>query len=347
MNMKKLLKRNEFYVILIIVVLSLLIQMKSGQFFTANNIVDLVRSLIVPGMMAAGLFMVIASGNIDVSFPYTAMLCMFAVTKWFQITGYDGPVIVGFLAAGLLGAFLGLINGVLAAWLKLPTLIITLGTCSIYLGFTQGVLKSSVISAIPAPLSQMASSSLFSVRSASTGLGSSMSVSIFILIAVLLLVGFIMKYTMLGRGIYAVGGDQVAAERAGFPVAAIRIFVFTFMGFIGGITGLTQVTLSGMCQIGFFDGYEMTIIAAVVLGGASIAGGSGSVFGTFLGVLLMKLISNNLILLGIPTNWSKLMTGVLIIAGVSASAYKMVAAERKVTSNILEGNKGEGADTNE
>ena len=103
MNMKKLLKRNEFYVILIIVVLSLLIQMKSGQFFTANNIVDLVRSLIVPGMMAAGLFMVIASGNIDVSFPYTAMLCMFAVTKWFQTTGYDGPVIVGFLAAGLLG----------------------------------------------------------------------------------------------------------------------------------------------------------------------------------------------------------------------------------------------------
>ena len=95
-----------------------------------------------------------------------------------------------------------------------------------------------------------------------------MPVSIFILIAVLLLVGFIMKYTMLGRGIYAVGGDQVAAERAGFPVAAIRIFVFTFMGFIGGITGLTQVTLSGMCQIGFFDGYEMTIIAAVVLGGA-------------------------------------------------------------------------------
>ena len=119
------------------------------------------------------------------------------------------------------------------------------------------------------------------------------------------------------------------------------------MGFIGGITGLTQVTLSGMCQIGFFDGYEMTIIAAVVLGGASIAGGSGSVFGTFLGVLLMKLISNNLILLGIPTNCSKLMTEVLIIAGVSASAYKMVAAERKVTSNILEGNKGEGADTNE
>ena len=95
-----------------------------------------------------------------------------------------------------------------------------------------------------------------------------------------------------------------------------------------------------MCQINFFDGYEMTIIAAVVLGGASIAGGSGSVTGTFLGVLLMKLISNNLILLGIPTNWSKLMTGVIIV-GVSTSAYKMVAAERKVASNILDHKNGE------
>lgn len=346
MKAKRLLKQNEFYVAVIIVALSVAIHLTSGQFFTANNLVDLVRSLIVPGMMASGLFMVIASGNIDVSFPYTAMLCMFSVTKLFQTIGYEGPVILGFLIAGLIGAFLGLINGVLTAWLKLPTLIITLGTCTIYLGFTQGVLKSSVISVLPKPLADMSATNLFSVRSAATNLGSSMPVSVFLLIVTLLLVGFIMKYTMLGRGIYAIGGDPVAAERVGFNVSAIKIFVFTFCGFIGGITGLTQVTLSGMCQINFFDGYEMTIIAAVVLGGASIAGGSGTVLGTFLGVLLMKLISNNLILLGIPTNWSKLMTGVLIIIGVSSSAYKMVAAERKVTSNILE-NKGEKEASNE
>ena len=343
MKIQRLLKRNEFYVALIIIILSLIIQAISGQFFTANNLVDLMRSLIVPGMMAAGLFMVIVSGNIDVSFPYTAMLCMFAVTKLFQVTDYQGPVILGFLLAAVIGAFLGMINGVLAAWLKLPTLIITLGTCTIYLGFTQGVLKSSVISVLPEPMKNMVSANLFSVRSAATNLGSSMHVSILFLIATLLIVGFIMKYTMLGRGIYAVGGDPVAAERAGFNVAAIRVFVFTACGMIGGITGLTQVTLSGMCQINFFDGYEMTIIAAVVLGGANIAGGSGSVFGTFLGVLLMKIISNNLILLGIPTEWSKLMTGILIILGVCVSAYKAVSAERKVTSNILKDTAGEEA----
>lgn len=336
MKWKKILKRNEFYIVLIILALSILIEIKSGQFFTANNLVDLARSLIVPGMMACGLLMVIASGNIDVSFPYTAMLCMFSVTKLFEITDYKGPVVLGFLMAAVIGAFLGMINGVLAAWLKLPTLIITLGTCTIYLGFTQGVLKSSVISWLPESLANMASASVFSVRNPVTNLGSSMPISIFFLIASLLIVGFIMKYTMLGRGIYAVGGDPISAERVGFSVSGIRVFVFTFCGMMGGLAGLTQVTLSGMCQINFFDGYEMTIIAAVVLGGANIAGGSGTVLGTFLGVLLMKLISNNLILLGIPTNWSKLMTGILIIAGVCVSAYKSVLAEQRVASNILE-----------
>lgn len=336
MKGRNLLKKNEFYITVIIIVLACIIQVISGQFFTSNNLVDLLRSMIVPGMMAAGLFMVIVSGNIDVSFPYTAMLCMFAVTKWFSVIDYQGPVFLAFLIAGVIGMVLGLLNGVLAAWLKLPTLIITLGTCTIFLGITQGVLQSSVISVLPVPMAKMVTTNLFSVVNGETGLGSSMPVSILFLAAIYLIVGFIMKYTMLGRGIYAVGGDPVAAERAGFNVSFIRIFVFTFMGAIGGITGITQVTVSGMCQINFFDGYEMTIIAAVVLGGANIAGGSGSVIGTFLGVLLMKMISNNLILLGIPTNWSKFMTGILIIAGVSMSAYKNVLAKRRIASNILE-----------
>ena len=343
MKGRNLLKKNEFYITVIIIVLACIIQVISGQFFTSNNLVDLLRSMIVPGMMAAGLFMVIVSGNIDVSFPYTARLCMFAVTKWFSVIDYQGPVFLAFLIAGVIGMVLGLLNGVLAAWLKLPTLIITLGTCTIFLGITQGVLQSSVISVLPVPMAKMVTTNLFSVVNGETGLGSSMPVSILFLVAIYLIVGFIMKYTMLGRGIYAVGGDPVAAERAGFNVSFIRIFVFTFMGAIGGITGITQVTVSGMCQINFFDGYEMTIIAAVVLGGANIAGGSGSVIGTFLGVLLMKMISNNLILLGIPTNWSKFMTGILIIAGVSMSAYKNVLAKRRIASNILENGHKEEA----
>lgn len=341
MKYNKIVKRNEFFVVLILILFSILIQMKSGQFFTPNNLVDLARSITVPGIMSCGLLMVIASGNIDVSFPYTAMLCMFLITDYWSKVQYSGPVIWGFLLAAFLGAVLGFINGILAAWMKLPTLIITLGTCTIYTGFTQGVLKSHVISVLPEPLEQMSKHNLFTVADSASGLSSSMHISIIILLIAIISAHFILKYTMLGRGIYAVGGDPVAAERAGFSVAWIRIFVFTFCGMLGGIAGLTQVTVSGMCQINFFDGYEMTVIAAVVLGGASISGGNGNVFGTMLGVIMMKLIHNNLILLGIPTSWSKFMTGALIIAGVSMTAYKQVVAQKKVNTNILADGEGQ------
>ena len=106
MKGRNLLKKNEFYITVIIIVLACIIQVISGQFFTSNNLVDLLRSMIVPGMMAAGLFMVIVSGNIDVSFPYTAMLCMFAVTKWFSVIDYQGPVFLAFLIAGVIVWFL-------------------------------------------------------------------------------------------------------------------------------------------------------------------------------------------------------------------------------------------------
>lgn len=335
MILQKLKNRNELFVVLVLLLFAVLIQMKSGQFFTANNLVDMARSIVVPGIMACGLLIVIASGNIDVSFPYIGMLCMFFITNLLSEMNYSGPVILAFFLASLLGAILGLINGLLSAWMKLPTLIITLGTCTIFTGFTQGVLKSHVISALPEPLEKMSKTNLFVVSDTSSGLSSSMPVSILILLFVMLIVHFILRYTMLGRGVYAVGGDPVAAERAGFNVALIRIFVFTFCGMLGGIAGLTQVTVSGMCQINFFDGYEMTVIAAVVLGGASISGGNGNVLGTILGVIMMKIIHNNLILLGIPTSWSKLMTGVLIIVGVSMTAYKQVLAQKRVASKVL------------
>lgn len=335
MKGKKVFKRNEFYVAMTIILLSVIIHTKSGQFFTSNNIVDLLRSIIVPGMLACGLMMVIASGNIDISFPAIAMLSMFSVTKLFSDIDYQGPVILAFLIAGCIGLVLGLINGLLTAWLKLPTLIITLGTGSAFLGITQGILKSSVISVIPGPLAKLSKTFLFTAENKGLGISSSLPVLFILLVLIIIVVSLIMRYTMLGRGVYAVGGDIAAAERVGFNVPMIQIFVFVFMGGLAGITGMTQVALSNMCQINFFDGYEMTIIAAVVLGGTNIAGGSGTVLGTVLGVTLMKLISNNLILLGIPTSWSKFVTGILIVLGVAFSAYQLLFSQRKIASNIL------------
>jgi len=334
--MKKLLKRNEFYVSVVIVLLIILIQGKSGQFFTSNNLVDLARSCILPGILTLGITIEIIAHSIDVSFPAIAMITMYSVTEVATSAGYTGPVWILFLAAALMGTVLGSINGVLAAWLKLPTLIITLATSSIYMGIMQGVLKCRVIAVMADPLERLSETYLFVAQNKESGLTSPLPVLFLLLIAVILVVGVMLKYTMLGRSIYAFGGDPVSAQRAGFNTVFIQIFVFAFMGCLAGLGGMTRTVLTGSCQPTTLDGYEMTCIAAAVLGGTRLSGGVGTVKGSLLGVLLMMIVSNNLILLGIPTYWSKFVTGVFIILGIGISSYQALRAQRVLSASVLE-----------
>lgn len=336
MKLKRALKRNEFYVGVTIIALCVLIQVKSGQFFTGNNLVDLARAMIIPGMLTMGLMMEIISGGIDVSFPAIAMLSMYSTVTMFLSIDYQGPVAVMFLVASLLGLVMGLINGALICWLKLPAFIITLGTGSVYLGFMQAVLKSHTIGILPAPLTKLSKTYLLTAYNEELGISSSLPITFLFLIVIVLATVFLLRYTTLGRGIYALGGDRVACERVGFNVYALQMFVYGFMGALAGFGGLTRAALMGSCQPTNLIGYDMTCIAAVVLGGTRISGGHGTVYGTLLGALLLTMVSNSLILLGVPTYWSKFVTGVLIIIGTGMSAYQALQRQKTLAADILE-----------
>ena len=339
--LKRLLQKNEFYISVVLILLIAVIQAKSGQFFTANSLVDLARSCILPVMLTLGVMMQITARSIDVSFPAISMLTMYTVTWLATDGGYTGPVWVLFVAAAVLGIVLGTVNGVLAAWLKLPTLIITLATASIYMGFLQGVLKCRVIAVMAEPLERLSATYLFVATSKVTGLTSPLSILFLLMLGVVVVVGVLMRYTMLGRGIYAFGGDPVSAERAGFNTVFIQIFVFAFMGALAGLGGMTRTVLTGSCQPTTLEGYEMTCIAAAVLGGTRLSGGVGSIKGALLGVLLMMTVSTNLILLGIPTYSAKFVTGVLIILGIGISSYQALRAKKRISGVILEDRPGE------
>ena len=336
MNLKNALKRNEFYVGITIVALCFLIEMKSGQFFTGNNMVDLARAMIIPGMLTMGVMIEIISGGIDVSFPAIAMLSMYSTVTTFQAIDYQGPVAVMFLFASLLGLGMGLLNGALICWLKLPAFIITLGTGSVYLGFMQAVLKSHTIGILPDPLTALSKSYLLTAVNEEIGISSSLPTTFLFFLAVVALTVFLLRYTMLGRGIYALGGDRDACQRAGFNVVVLQMFIYGSMGALAGFSGLTRAALMGSCQPTNLIGYEMTCIAAVVLGGTRISGGHGTVYGTLLGALLLTMVSNSLILLGVPTYWSKFVTGVLIIIGTGMSAYQALQRQKKLAADILE-----------
>ena len=148
-KLKKILGCTEFYVFLLIVVVGLLIQARSGQFFTSNNIVDIASAMIVPGIFAVGIFMVLVSGGMDVSFPALASLSAYATTKLLLNMGYEGTVLVPIAIAAVIGALLGAFNGYFIGYLNLPPMIITLGASSVFKGFMQGALNSKQLAVIP------------------------------------------------------------------------------------------------------------------------------------------------------------------------------------------------------
>ena len=327
---KKMLGQTETYVFLIIVLLALMIQVRSGQFFTGNNIVDLVTALIVPGMFACGTFMVLVSGGIDVAFPALASLCAYATTKLFLDMSYGGSVLLPLLMAVVLGALLGAFNGYFIGYLNLNALIVTLGTSSMFKGIMQGALNSKQLAVIPESMRNFGTTALLTAENKALGLKSVLPMTFVVFVVVALAVWFIMNKTYFGRGIYAIGGNPAAAKAAGFNVKRTKLFTYTIVGGVSALAGMMRVCMMQQCHPTNMLGMEMNIIAGVVLGGTAITGGSGTMFGTILGTFLIVMVENSMILLGIPTTWKSVFVGAVIVIGTAVSAMQVIRASKAV-----------------
>ena len=318
----KLLKQNETYIFLIILALSFLIQIRSGQFYTSNNIVDIMSAMIVPGLFAIGEFLVILSGGIDVSFPALASLTAYATTKMFLDMGYEGSVFLPLVVAILIGAVLGATNGFFVGYLNLPAMIVTLGTASVFKGFMQGTLESKQLAVIPTGMKNFGTVALYTATNSQSGLSSRLPIAFLMFVAVIIIAFFILKYTMFGRGIYAIGGNESAAYNAGFRVKWTKFLLYVFAGIVARIAGIIRVGMMQQCHPTNMLGMEMNIIAGVVLGGTAIVGGKGTMTGCILGTLLIVLVENSMILIGVPVVWKNVFVGLLIVIGTIISAYQ-------------------------
>jgi len=336
-NLKKLTKRNETYIALVVLALCLLIEVRSGQFFTANNLVDIASAMVVPGLFAVGTFMVIVSGGIDVSFPALASLTSYATTKMLLDAGYTGGMWLPILISLAMGALLGAFNGVFIGLLGLPAMIVTLGSSSVFKGVMQGALGSVQLAVIPPGMRAFGTSALFTATNPVSGLTSRMPVGFLALIAVLLIAFFIMRYTFFGRGIYAIGGNETSAHRAGFNTKRTKFLLYVFVGMVASLAGLIRTCMMQQNHPTNMLGMEMNIIAGVVLGGTAISGGAGSLTGCMLGTLLIVIVENSMILIGIPTIWKSVFVGALIIIGTGVSAYQVTRAHRIKSSRRLGG----------
>jgi len=333
--LRRIVRANEFYLLLVIVALAVVIQARSGQFFTANNIVDIANAMVVPGIFAVGAFMVLVSGGIDVSFPALASLAVYATTRILVDAQWGGGIWLPFLLAIAIGGVLGAFNGLFASRFAVPVLIITLGTASVFSGIMQGVLGSVQIPNIPPAMSEFGRASLFVAKNPESGLTSNMPVSFLLLIAVVAGAFVLLRYTTFGRGIYALGGEESAASRAGFNVRRIKFWLYVIVGAVASIAGLVRTSMMDQMHPTNLLGLELMVIAAVVLGGTAITGGTGTLTGAMLGTLLIVIVQNSMILVGVPTFWQGFALGVLIIVGTGISAVQLTRRARSRSAALI------------
>jgi simple sugar transport system permease protein len=319
--MRRLLATHELYIALSLVVLSLVIGGLNDAFFTWSNVFDLLKSSVVVGMLALGVLVVLVSGGIDISFTAVAAFSMYVTSKLLVAAEFSGLALWAFLLAGAIGLGLGLINAFFISCFNLPTLIVTLGTAGAFRGFMLAFIGTENINNLPAGLVAFSRWNLFE-RTLPTGERIGLSVSVILFLAVALLVGLGLRYTMAGRSVYALGGNESAAARAGIPLGRLRFGIYGLVGFLSGLAGIVHASLMRNAKPFDLVGSELVVIAAVVLGGASITGGRGSVTGTVLGVFLLVTIQGSLLLMGIPSYWQKVLVGAVILGSTAISARR-------------------------
>jgi simple sugar transport system permease protein len=312
-----LLRRPEFVTFLLILVFSLLAGAINPSFFGIQNLFDLLRSATRLGIFALGVLLVLAAGGIDVSFTAIGVFTLYSVTS-FALSFWPGiPFAIAVILAMLLGMLMGLLNGFLVYRFKIPSLIVTIGTQYLFVGFLKAFIGTQHIMNIPASIDAAGTAAL--VRGVTAdGMRYSLPTLSLALVFAVVITWYILNRTLMGRAVYAVGGSIPIAERLGFSVQTVILFVFGYAGLLAGLAGMVHSSLNRLANPSDLVGTELDVIAAVVLGGARVTGGTGTVLGTLLGIILVILINNSLILMGVPSTWQKVVIGsiILIASGV-------------------------------
>ncbi|HUR46038.1 MAG TPA: ABC transporter permease [Candidatus Saccharimonadales bacterium] len=297
---------DEIGVLVALLAVSLLLCFSAGDhFLRPPNLFQIARQASSYGILAVGMVLLLSMGEIDLSVGATLTL----VNVVTAILLRDGlPMPLAILLGLTTGAACGLLNGILCVLLRIPTIIITLGTLSIFRGLALVFSKATPIGNFPKDnlLFNLGSANLFGIPT-----------SVLVMLIVGLVGHVILGHTAFGWRAQAIGSNAQAAHFSGIPLPRYRIAAMVMMGVVAGIAGVMELAFlqSGSPTTG--QGYELYVIAAAIIGGTALAGGRGSVIGAILGALLIAVIRNGLILLEFSAYWGTVVTGVVIIAAVT------------------------------
>ncbi len=294
----------------VLIILGVVFELMSGRFMSFQNLSIVMQQASINTVLAAGMTFVILTGGIDLS-----VGSILAAAAMVAILGSLIPEwgMLGIPAALLVGLGLGLVNGALIAFAKLPPFIVTLGSLTAVRGLARLLGGDTTQFNPQLPFEFIGNGLLFGLPWL-----------VWIALAVVLISWFILRRTVLGVHIYAVGGNPDAARLSGIKVWGVLLFVYAFSGLasgLGGVMSAARLYAANGLQLG--QSYELDAIAAVILGGTSFVGGIGSIWGTLIGALIIAILTNGLILVGVSDIWQFIIKGLVIIGAVALDRYRL------------------------
>lgn len=309
-NWKETFKNPEMLTLIGFFILCIFFSIVSGEFLTGSNISNIIRQVSINGILAVGMTFVILTGGIDLS--VGSVMAFTGTIMVGMMVNMGLPPVAAVVMGAILGAVIGYINGTFVAYARIPSIIVTLAMMEIARGAALLYTGGYPLSGLPTSYSFIGRGYLFGV----------IPMPALIMIGVFIVAYIILNHLPLGRYIYAIGGNEEAVRLSGVKVKRIKAIVYLISGITASISGLIMTSRLASGQPTAGDGYELDAIAAVVLGGTSIAGGRGHIFGTLLGALLLGVLSNGLNLMGVSPYVQRVLKGAIIIGAIYYSSSR-------------------------
>jgi ribose transport system permease protein len=281
---------------------------RSARFSTVDNLVTILVAAAPFALIALGQTLVILTGGIDLS--VGSVIAVSAMASAATAKANPGQVWLTVVVAMVVGLAVGCVNGILVSRINVPPFIATLGTLTAGSGMAYVIGGGAPINGLPPEFGSIANTKILGLQ-----------IPVLLMIVGIIALAVVMKRTTYGMRVYAVGGNRNAAEIAGINTKNMLFSVYAFSGLLAGISGvmLASRVISGPPNLG--QGYELDAIAAVVIGGASLMGGRGTIWGTALGLLMIQTLNNGLDILVVPAYWQDVIKGVLIVAAVAVDVW--------------------------
>jgi rhamnose transport system permease protein len=295
--------RQEGVLLGILVLALVVLALQSGAFLTADNLLNQGRLMAEVGLVALPMTYIIITGGIDLSVGSTMGLA--AILLGISWKSWGVPLELTILVALLVGGLCGFVNGWFITRVRVPPLIMTLSTLALYRGLAEGISQAHSVRGYPDWFFVVGQGEVAGVPT-----------QLWILLACILVAAIVLARTAFGRGLYAIGHNEVAARFSGIPVDRYKLAIYTLSGTMAGLAAYIFVSRVSTTRSDMGTGLELDVIAAVVLGGTSIFGGVGTIAGTVIGLVLIQLLKNGMALTGVKGDATIVVIGVVLILSI-------------------------------